>query len=88
MGELFYLVGRYAQAETALQDAASRGVQDWKLFYYLGMCQVRQGARQQARRWFAAAVEMLNPGITELRLDEMYRVYTHSLPPQHACPAQ
>ena len=88
MGELLYLVGRYAEAEAALQDAVSHGLQDWKLFYYLGMCQVRQGARQQARRWFAAAVEMLNPGITELRLDEMYRVYTHSSPPQHACPAQ
>jgi tetratricopeptide (TPR) repeat protein len=88
MGELFYLVGRYAQAETALQDAASRGVQDWKLFYYLGMCQLRQGARQQARHLFAAAVQMLNPGIIELRLDEMFRIYTHTSPPQHACPAQ
>ena len=88
MGELLYLAGRYAEAEAALQDAASHGLQDWKLYYYLGMCQVRQGTRQQARRWFAAAVQMLNPGITELRLDEMYRVYTHSSPPQHACPAQ
>jgi tetratricopeptide (TPR) repeat protein len=88
MGELLYLVGRYAEAEMALQDAASRGLQDWKLFYYLGMCQVRQGARQQARRWFAAAVQRLNPGIIELRLDEMYRVYTHALPQQPACPAQ
>jgi predicted Zn-dependent protease len=87
MGELFYLVGHYAEAETALQDAVSHGLHDWKVFYYLGMCQVRQGARQQARRWFAAAVQLLNPSITELRLAEMYRVYTHSSPQPHACPA-
>ena len=77
VGELLYLVGRYVEAETALQEAASRGLQDYKVFYYLGMCQVRQGVYPQARRWFAQAVEVLNPDITELRLDEMYRAHTY-----------
>ena len=84
LGELLAVVGRYTEASNLLQQAAHQGLQDYKLFYYLGVCQVHCGAHQQARRWFAQAVRLLNPGIPELRLDEMYRVYTLASPPASA----
>jgi tetratricopeptide (TPR) repeat protein len=81
LGELLAVMGRYTEASSLLQQAARQGLQDYKLFYYLGLCQVHHGAHQQARRWFAQATRLLNPGIPELRLDEMYRIYTLASPP-------
>lgn len=80
LGELLCQVGRYTEAIAALRQAVQHGLYDFKPYYYLGVCQLRQGAHLQARRWFAQAVQWLNPGITSLRCDEMYRVYTHSVP--------
>jgi tetratricopeptide (TPR) repeat protein len=88
LGELLAVAGRYAEAAKALQQAAQQGLQDFKLFYYLGLCQVHQGAHPQARRYFAQAVQLLNPGITALRLDEMHRVYTYAASPPQPYPAE
>jgi tetratricopeptide (TPR) repeat protein len=88
LGELLAVAGHYTAAASALQQAVQQGLQDCKLFYYLGLCQVHQGAQPQARRSFARAVQLLNPGITALRLEEMYRVYTHAAPPPQPCPAE
>lgn len=74
LGELWYQVGAYDEAYAALQQAADHGLCDYKLLYYLGLCQLRQGQRLAARRSFAAAVQQLNPDITRLRLDELYRL--------------
>jgi tetratricopeptide (TPR) repeat protein len=88
LGELLAVAGRYSEASGLLLQAARQGLQDYKLFYYLGVCQVHQGAYPQARRWFAQAAQLLNPGLPELRLDEMYRVYTLTVPPPPACPTE
>lgn len=73
-GELLYQQGQHHEAASCLTQAMALGVQDYKLFYYLGLCHLRSGARREAQRRFAQAVRLLHPGITELRLDEMYRV--------------
>jgi tetratricopeptide (TPR) repeat protein len=73
-GELLYQQGQYHEAASCLTQAMTLGMQDYKLFYYLGLCSLHSGARREAHRRFAQAVRMLNPGITELRLDEMYRI--------------
>jgi len=82
-GELLYQQGHYHEAAACLTQAMALGVQDYKLFYYLGLCHLRSGARREAHRRFAQAVRLLHPGITELRLDEMYRV-SQSLPSTQA----
>jgi tetratricopeptide (TPR) repeat protein len=82
-GELLYLQGQHHEAASCLTQAMTLGMQDYKLFYYLGLCHLRSGARREAHRRFAQAVRLLNPGITELRLDEMYRV-SQSLPSTQA----
>jgi tetratricopeptide (TPR) repeat protein len=86
LGELLYQAGRYVEAAAALQQAVRQELQDFKPFYYLGVCHVRQGAYPQARRCFARAVRLLHPGITALRLEEMYRVYTHAALQPQSCP--
>jgi hypothetical protein len=55
------------------------GLRDYKLFYYLGLCQLRTGARRAARCQFEQAVRLLNPGIAGLRLEELSRVYQSAL---------
>lgn len=75
LGEMLYQVGEYGKAEEALQSAAAGRVHDYKLSYYLGLCQLRRGATRSARQHFGQAVRLLNPDITVLRLHEMYRVY-------------
>jgi tetratricopeptide (TPR) repeat protein len=82
-GELLCQQGQHHEAAACLTQALTLGVQDYRLFYYLGLCCLRAGARREALRRFAQAVRMLNPGITELRLDEMYRV-SQSLPSTQA----
>ena len=79
LGELLYIEGHHAQALTHLTRAQALQLQDYKLSYYLGLCQLRNGARHQARRAFRQAVQLLNPAfdpaIAALRLEEMYRIY-------------
>ncbi|HEY7490868.1 MAG TPA: tetratricopeptide repeat protein [Candidatus Tectomicrobia bacterium] len=82
-GELLYRQEQYHKAASCLAQAMTLGVQDYKLFYYLGLCHLRAGARREAHRRFAQAVRLLNPGIIELRLDELYRV-SQSLPSTQA----
>jgi tetratricopeptide (TPR) repeat protein len=79
LGELLYQVGHYDEAAAPLQHAAGLGLRDYKLFYYLGLCQLRTGARRAARRRFEQAVQLLNPGLAGLRLEELYRVYQSAL---------
>lgn len=79
LGELLYQQGHYHEADACLARAATLRLRDYKLFYYLGLCRLRAGALREARRQFAQAVHLLHPGITEMRLNEMYRVH-QSLP--------
>lgn len=75
LGELLYQTGQILAAASYLDQAASMRLQDYKLFYYLGLCRLHDGAMHEARRQFARAVQMLNPGICAMRLDEMLRVH-------------
>ena len=79
LGELLYIAGHYTQAQTHLTQAQALQLQDYKLSYYLGLCYLRQGARQAARRAFRQATQLVNPAfdpvIAALRLEEMWRIY-------------
>ena len=72
LGELCCQLGRYEEARAALARAGT--APDYRLWYYLGLCQLQAGARQDARRSFAQAVRHLHPDIATLRLAEMSRV--------------
>ena len=66
--------GRYLEALGRLGDLASSQPQEYLLAYYVGLCHLRLGDRQRARSWFEKAAGRLNPGIVQLRLEEMMRV--------------
>jgi tetratricopeptide (TPR) repeat protein len=72
LGELCCQLGRYEEARAALTRAGT--APDYRLWYYLGLCQLQAGALQDARRSFAQAVRHLHPDIATLRLAEMARV--------------
>lgn len=75
LGELLCQVGQYQEAARVLSQGATGTVRDYRLFYYLGLCQLHASAPDAARRSFAQALQRLHPDITTLRLAEMYRVY-------------
>ena len=75
LGELLYQTGQFSAAVACFSHAMTLPPQDYKLLYYNGLCRLRDGAVSEARRLFARAVQTLNPGICDLRLDEMWRVY-------------
>jgi tetratricopeptide (TPR) repeat protein len=75
LGELLCQLGQYQEADRVLARGVTGPRRDYRLFYYLGLCQVHADAPQAARRHFAQAVQRLHPDIVTLRLAEMYRVY-------------
>jgi len=75
LGELLCQVGQYQDAGTVLTKIATSTVRDYRLWYYLGLCQLQAGAPHAAQRSFIQAVQQLHPNVTALRLAEMYRVY-------------
>jgi tetratricopeptide (TPR) repeat protein len=75
LGELLCQVGQYQEAGTVLAQVATSTVRDYRLWYYLGLCQLQAGAPQAAQRSFIQAVQQLHPDITALRLAEMSHVY-------------
>jgi tetratricopeptide (TPR) repeat protein len=77
LGELFYQVEQFPQTVAYLDRAAALRLHDYKLFYYLGLCHLHNGNAGAARRQFVRAVQTLNPDLSFLRLDEMWRVYQH-----------
>ena len=72
LGELCCQVGQYEEARAALARAGT--APDYRLWYYLGLCQLQAGVPQDARRSFAQALRHLHPDIATLRLAEMSRV--------------
>jgi tetratricopeptide (TPR) repeat protein len=86
LGELLVQVGQYDHAAAPLEHAVALGLRHYKLFYYLGLCQLRAGQRQAARWQFARAVQELNPALAVLRLDEFYRVVQPAAAPPAAPP--
>lgn len=74
LGELLYQNGHFAEASRYLNQAATQP-QDYKLFYYQGLCCLHAGQSHDARRLFARATQMLNPDISDMRLNEMLRVH-------------
>jgi predicted Zn-dependent protease len=74
LGELLCQVGQYQEASAALAKVSSSTTRDYRLWYYLGLCQLQAGTPQVARRSFVQAVQQLNPDIAALRLAEMSRV--------------
>jgi Flp pilus assembly protein TadD len=74
LGELLCQVGQYQEASAALAKADTGTTRDYRLWYYLGLCQLQAGAPQVAQRSFIQAVQQLNPDIAALRLAEMSRV--------------
>ena len=74
LGELLCQVGQYQEAGAALAKAGTSPSRDYRLWYYLGLCQLQAGATQVAQRSFIQAVQQLNPDIAALRLAEMSRV--------------
>ncbi len=74
LGELLCQVGQYQEAGAALARAGTSTARDYRLWYYLGLCQLQAGTPQVAQRSFIQAVQQLNPNIAALRLAEMSRV--------------
>jgi tetratricopeptide (TPR) repeat protein len=74
LGELLCQVGQYREASAALAKAGTSTARDYRLWYYLGLCQLQAGAPRVAQRSFIQAVQQLNPDIAALRLAEMSRV--------------
>ena len=74
LGELLCQVGQYQEAGAALAKAGTSTTRDYRLWYYLGLCQLQAGAPQVAQHSFIQAVQQLNPDIAALRLAEMSRV--------------
>jgi tetratricopeptide (TPR) repeat protein len=74
LGELLCQVGQYQQASATLTKVSTSATRDYRLWYYLGLCQLQAGTPQVARRSFVRAVQQLNPDIATLRLAEMARV--------------
>jgi predicted Zn-dependent protease len=74
LGELLCQGGQYQEAGAALAKAGTSNARDYRLWYYLGLCQLRAGAPQMALRTFIQAVQQLHPDIAALRLAEMSRV--------------
>ena len=74
LGELLCQVGQYQGAGAALAKAGTSPTRDYRLWYYLGLCQLQAGAPQMAQRSFIQAVQQLNPDIAALRLAEVYRI--------------
>jgi tetratricopeptide (TPR) repeat protein len=71
LGELLCQVGQYQEASAALAKASTSPIRDYRLWYYIGLCQLQAGASQVAQRSFIQAVQQLNPDIVALRLTEM-----------------
>ena len=74
LGELLCQVGQYQEAGAALAKAGTSTTRDYRLWYYLGLCQLQAGAPQMAQHSFIQAVQQLNPDIAALRLAEMCRI--------------
>jgi tetratricopeptide (TPR) repeat protein len=75
LGELLCQGGQYQEAGTVLAQVATDTVRDYRLWYYLGLCQLQAGAPHVAQRSFIQAMQQLNPDIAALRLAELSRVY-------------
>jgi Tfp pilus assembly protein PilF len=73
-GELLCQVGQYQEASAALAKADTSTTRDYRLWYYLGLCQLQAGTPQVAQRSFIKAVQQLNPDIAARRLAEMARI--------------
>jgi tetratricopeptide (TPR) repeat protein len=74
LGELLCQVGQYQEASAALAKVSTSTARDYRLWYYLGLCQLQAGTPRVAQRSFIQAVQQLNPDIAALRLAEMSRV--------------
>jgi Flp pilus assembly protein TadD len=74
LGELLCQVGQYQKACATLTKVSTSATRDYRLWYYLGLCQLQAGTPRAARRSFVKAVRQLNPDIAALRLAEMSRV--------------
>jgi predicted Zn-dependent protease len=74
LGELLCQVGQYQEASAALAKVSPSTARDYRLWYYLGLCQLQAGTPQVAQRSFVRAVQQLHPDIAALRLAEMSRV--------------
>jgi Tfp pilus assembly protein PilF len=73
LGELLCQVGQYQEARAALAKVGPGTARDYRLWYYLGLCQLQAGTPQVAQRSFIRAVQQLHPDIAALRLTEMSR---------------
>jgi predicted Zn-dependent protease len=74
LGELLCQIGQYQEAGAALAKAGTSSARDYRLWYYLGLCQLQAGTPRVAQHSFIQAVQQLNPDIVALRLAEMSRV--------------
>ena len=74
LGELQLQRGDYKAAARSLVTASDSPWRDYRVPYYQGLCHLKEGARREARRCFAAATDMINPDLATLRLEELYRV--------------
>jgi tetratricopeptide (TPR) repeat protein len=74
LGELLCQVGQYQEARATLTKVSTSATRDYRLWYYLGLCQLQAGTPQVARRSLIQAMQQLNPDIAALRLAEMSRV--------------
>jgi tetratricopeptide (TPR) repeat protein len=89
LGELLYLVGKTEEGRCYLDQAAASPINEFKLYYFIGLDELKTGRQIHARRQFNHALRMLNPDICLLRLEELKRIYplADSRKPQDRTPS-
>lgn len=75
LGELFYLGGKAQEGRRYLDQAVTSQMNEFKLYYFIGLDELRAGRKKNARQRFAQSLRLLNPDICLLRLNELNRIH-------------
>jgi tetratricopeptide (TPR) repeat protein len=70
-GIAYYYLGKYDKSTERLLDAIEKGNDDYRTFYYLGLCNLASGDIEQSKSWFRKAVEKIDIKFFQQRLDKM-----------------
>ncbi|MBN1191221.1 MAG: tetratricopeptide repeat protein [Dehalococcoidales bacterium] len=70
-GIAYYYLGKYDKSTERLLDAIEKGIDDYRTFYYLGLCNLASGDIEQSKSWFRKAVEKIDIKFFQQRLDKM-----------------
>ncbi|MDD5700744.1 MAG: tetratricopeptide repeat protein [Dehalococcoidales bacterium] len=70
-GIAYYYLGKYDKSIERFKGAIEKGIEDFRLFYYLGLCNLASGDIEQSKSWFRKAVNKIDMKFLQQRLDKM-----------------